>query len=182
MLVIGKNGENPSQLSLLLKSEYSRGFVIAILLCAVLRSEVMPSWTRRSAAVTKLFCQSKRAWLFLSENALRYGLVCCAFSALAERAFYFCRIFEGGCAVAYDDKREQALRMLTEKASELGRLPKRGDFDPEDVCFIKQKLGPFPRALEQAGLKPVLRPPAALRSKQKRKRAAERRKLSRNQE
>lgn len=83
--------------------------------------------------------------------------------------------------MAYDDKREQALRMLKDKAECLGRLPKRGDFVPEEVCFIKQKLGPFPRALEQAGLKLAVRPPAALRSKHKRKRAAERRKLSKNQ-
>lgn len=81
--------------------------------------------------------------------------------------------------MAYDDKREQALSLLKNKAEGLGRLPKRSDFSPEEVCFIKQKLGPFPRALEQAGLKPVVRPSAALKSKQKRKRAAERRKLSR---
>lgn len=77
-----------------------------------------------------------------------------------------------------DDKRGQAISLLVEKQKELGRLPKRSDFPPETVCFIKQKLGPFPRALEQAGLKPVTKLPAAVRSRQKRRRAALRRKLS----
>ena len=78
--------------------------------------------------------------------------------------------------MADDEKREQAIAMLKEKSSQLDRLPKRSDFSPEEVCFIKQKLGPFPRALEAAGLKPVTKPSAALLSKQKRKRAALRRK------
>lgn len=43
--------------------------------------------------------------------------------------------------------------MLTDRKNELGRLPKKSDFDSETVCFIKQKLGPWPRALEKAGLK-----------------------------
>jgi len=76
-----------------------------------------------------------------------------------------------------DDKREYALALLRNKQAELGRRPKRSDFAPEEVCFIKQKLGPFPRALEKAGLKEVTKPSAALLSKQKRRRAALRRKL-----
>ena len=75
-----------------------------------------------------------------------------------------------------DEKRKRAIVMLTDKQSKLGRLPKRSDFTPEEVCFIKQKLGPFPRALEAAGLKPVTKPSAALLSMQKHKRAALRRK------
>ncbi len=51
------------------------------------------------------------------------------------------------------EKTERALKLLREKADELQRLPKRSDFSGEDVCFIKQKLGPWPRALEAAGLK-----------------------------
>ena len=79
-----------------------------------------------------------------------------------------------------DEKRRQAISMLTDKQSKLGRLPKRSDFNPEEVCFIKQKLGPFPRALEAAGLKPVTKPSAALLSKKKRKRAALRRKQNKS--
>ncbi len=52
-----------------------------------------------------------------------------------------------------DDKKLLAIKLLCEKANELGTLPKRSDFDNETVCFIKQKLGPWPRALELAGLK-----------------------------
>lgn len=53
-----------------------------------------------------------------------------------------------------EQKRELAIKMLVEKSEELGnRLPKRSDFTSEEACFIKQKLGPWPRALEEAGLK-----------------------------
>lgn len=78
--------------------------------------------------------------------------------------------------MAEDEKRQLAVSMLRDKYSQLGRLPKRSDFEPEDVCFIKQKLGPLPRALEAAGLKPATKPSAALLSRQKRRRAAQRRK------
>ena len=46
-----------------------------------------------------------------------------------------------------------ALKLLQDKYNELQRLPKRSDFDSKTVCFIKQKLGAWPRALELAGLK-----------------------------
>ena len=52
-----------------------------------------------------------------------------------------------------DEKMLYALSLLRDKAEQLGRLPKRSDFSGSEVCFIKQKLGPFPRALEKAGLK-----------------------------
>ena len=51
------------------------------------------------------------------------------------------------------DKKEYAIELLKNKCTELGRLPKRADFADNDVCLIKQKLGPWPRALEAAGLK-----------------------------
>ena len=74
------------------------------------------------------------------------------------------------------DKRELAIELLTTKAKELDRLPKRADFSDSDVCFMKQKLGPWPRALEAAGLK---EPPAVSRidkNRAKRARAKARRK------
>ena len=52
-----------------------------------------------------------------------------------------------------DRKEQMAVTLLKDKYSSLGRLPKKDDFDSETVCFIKQKLGPWPRALEKAGLK-----------------------------
>lgn len=74
-----------------------------------------------------------------------------------------------------DDKTEYALNMLKSKYSELGRIPIRSDFESSDVCFIKQKLGPWPRALERAGLKESLKPSAADKSREKRKCAKEKR-------
>ena len=52
-----------------------------------------------------------------------------------------------------DEKLSKAVAMLCEKYEQLGTLPKRSDFTPSEVCFIKQKLGPWTRALEAAGLK-----------------------------
>ncbi len=68
-----------------------------------------------------------------------------------------------------DEKREYALKLLRDKAEEVGRMPKREDFPPETVCLIKQKLGPFPRALEQAGLKERTKPTSAEKNRLKRK-------------
>ena len=53
--------------------------------------------------------------------------------------------------------KEKAIAMLCRKSGEIGRLPKKDDFQPEEVGFIKQILGPWPRALEKAGLKEVSR-------------------------
>ena len=35
----------------------------------------------------------------------------------------------------------------------MSRLPQRSDFSPEEIVQIKAHLGPWPRALEAAGLK-----------------------------
>lgn len=51
------------------------------------------------------------------------------------------------------EKKTAACRLLAEKAAALGRLPTRADFSEPDVVFIKAHLGPWPRALEAAGLK-----------------------------
>ena len=74
------------------------------------------------------------------------------------------------------DKRQAAISLLQQKAGQLGRPPKRSDFQSTEVCFIKQKLGPWPRALEAAGLK---EPPAvstAEKSRRKRERLRQQRK------
>lgn len=52
-----------------------------------------------------------------------------------------------------DEKTQLAIKMLVDKANEISRIPKRSDFDNSEACFIKQKLGPWPRALELSGLK-----------------------------
>ncbi len=74
-----------------------------------------------------------------------------------------------------DEKLEQAIFLLRQKFENLGTLPKRSDFSPEEVCFIKQKLGPWPRALESAGLKQPPKISAAEKSRQKRERSKQRR-------
>ena len=56
------------------------------------------------------------------------------------------------------DKKEQAITLLREKQELLlqngiTRLPQRSDFTAEEVQCIKAQFGPFPRALEAAGLK-----------------------------
>lgn len=51
------------------------------------------------------------------------------------------------------DKKLWAEELLRQKAEELGRLPKKDDFDEPTRSRIKAFLGPWPRALESAGLK-----------------------------
>ena len=64
-------------------------------------------------------------------------------------------------------KKEDAIRLLTERASALGRLPKKTDFDNLKIISIKNVLGPWPRALEIAGLKPVSEKTGQRRRKRK---------------
>ena len=52
-----------------------------------------------------------------------------------------------------DDKKSWAEELLRQKAKELGRLPRKDDFDDPTRSRIKAFLGPWPRALEAAGLK-----------------------------
>ena len=55
--------------------------------------------------------------------------------------------------------RESCIALLRDKQTELqaagsGRLPQRSDFSEEEIVAVKAFLGPWPRALEAAGLKP----------------------------
>ena len=52
-----------------------------------------------------------------------------------------------------EDKKNWAVGLLCEKAENLGRLPKKDDFDEITRSRLKAFLGPWPRALEAAGLK-----------------------------
>ena len=52
-----------------------------------------------------------------------------------------------------DEKKSWAEELLRQKYIELGRLPKKDDFDEATRSRIKAFLGPWPRALESAGLK-----------------------------
>lgn len=67
--------------------------------------------------------------------------------------------FFGGVFMGADNV-ENCIKLLTDMAEKLlasgeERYPKRSDFTDEQVVAIKAFLGPWPRALEKAGLKPV---------------------------
>ena len=80
--------------------------------------------------------------------------------------------------VIYD--RNACITLLCEmsrklKATGEERYPKRSDFSPEQVNAIKAYLGPWPRALEAAGLKEAREGGRHERTVQKRIRAKRRR-------
>ena len=52
-----------------------------------------------------------------------------------------------------DEKKSWAEELLRQKQEELGRTPRKEDFDEPNRSRIKAVLGPWPRALEAAGLK-----------------------------
>lgn len=52
-----------------------------------------------------------------------------------------------------EEKKAWAEALLREKYAKLGRLPTKKDFDSVACSQIKAYLGPWPRALEAAGLK-----------------------------
>ena len=72
--------------------------------------------------------------------------------------------------------REQCIVLLRVKSEELTRLgdprfPKRSDFSDEEVVAIKAYLGPWPRALEAAGLKEARSTDRLEKNREKRVRA-----------
>lgn len=73
-------------------------------------------------------------------------------------------------------KREDCINLLDEKYKELrscgiNRYPQRSDFSESEVVAIKAFLGPWPRALEAAGVKPPRADDRRERNKEKRIRA-----------
>ena len=64
-----------------------------------------------------------------------------------ERVFCLVKI------MVSNKKKEWAIETLRQKSEEIGRLPKKTDFDVATMSRIKAFLGPWPRALESAGLK-----------------------------
>ena len=45
--------------------------------------------------------------------------------------------------------------LIRGKAEEVNRFPKKSDFKSEEVAAIKSFFGPWPRALEAAGVKKI---------------------------
>lgn len=73
-------------------------------------------------------------------------------------------------------RREDCVALLNEKYRELqerglSRYPRRADFEEREVVAIKAFFGPWPRALEAAGIKPPRADDRAQRNKEKRIRA-----------
>ncbi len=65
--------------------------------------------------------------------------------------------------------RQDCISLLVQKHRELGgeRYPKRSDFTEREVVAIKAHLGPWPRALEAAGIKAVRDGDRAEKNRQK---------------
>ena len=78
--------------------------------------------------------------------------------------------------------KEEYLALLQQIAAETGRLPKKSDVSPEDVNRIKGMFGPWPWALEAAGLKPSKQEQRHEKNMEKRQRARQRRKDFRMQQ
>ena len=60
---------------------------------------------------------------------------------------------KGGMQVTPEEKKAWAESLLRQKCTELGRMPTKKDFDSATCAQITAYLGPWPRALESAGLK-----------------------------
>lgn len=96
---------------------------------------------------------------------------------------------KGGRTVTSEEKKSWAEELLRKKYKELGRLPKKDDFDEATRSRIKAFLGPWPRALEAAGLKEAKEMPeksakrkkAATKSKQQTILAHQKLEMRRNQ-
>lgn len=64
--------------------------------------------------------------------------------------------------------RDDCITMLKRKAELTGRYPKKSDFSETEVAAIKSYFGPWPRALEAAGVKEPRTESRADRRKEKR--------------
>ena len=71
--------------------------------------------------------------------------------------------------------REDCIAMLKGKYAELERYPMRSDFSEDEVVAIKAFLGPWPRALEAAGIKSPREDDRIEKNREKRARAKRRR-------
>ena len=73
-------------------------------------------------------------------------------------------------------KKEDCIRLLLQKKEllllqGLTRYPQRSDFEEHEVVAIKAFFGPWPRALEEAGIKPQRSDDKQQRNREKRIRA-----------
>ena len=108
----------------------------------------------------KINCAGSKGRKILPD--LAYGFICviALFCPCGRKQRFPFAEKTGGVATEMekDYTRELCIALLRQKSEELNRLeearfPKRSDFSEEEVVAIKAYLGPWPRALEAAGLK-----------------------------
>lgn len=75
-----------------------------------------------------------------------------------------------------ENTKEYYISLLCEVAEREGRLPKKSDFSQDDVNRIKGLFGPWPWALEAAGLKESKQEERKEKNREKHLRSRERRK------
>ena len=79
--------------------------------------------------------------------------------------------------------KSECIALLKTKQSEItGRYVRRADFSEEDAASIKSFLGPWPRALEAAGIKPERDFSRIEKNREKRARAKARRRAAKKEE
>lgn len=71
-------------------------------------------------------------------------------------------------AQSKETEKQMYICALRQKAQELGRLPRKSDFNNADMAGMKALWGPWPRVLESAGLLPS-KAQERMEKKQKRK-------------
>lgn len=82
----------------------------------------------------------------------------------------------------HEKDREKYLERLRSVAEQNGRLPKKSDFSQDDVNRIKGFFGPWPWALDAAGLKESKQPQRRQLNYEKRQRAKARKKSNGKEE
>lgn len=94
--------------------------------------------------------------------------------------FFVCDLVSFGCKgeAMSEYTREACIELLLSKYRELGEAgayPKRSDFSEREVVAIKACFGPWPRALEAAGIKSPRTDDRKEKNREKRARAKRRR-------
>ena len=70
--------------------------------------------------------------------------------------------------------REDCLELIRDKYKETGKIPEKSDFSDCQVMMIKSHLGPWPRAMETAGVKSPRSDEKLEKKREKRLRAKQR--------
>lgn len=123
-------------------------------------------------------------FLFAEMGALVVRVLFCRTRFLFD-PFPFIRIpiaAKESCSHMEKYTRESVLVLLRTKYDALcaageNRYPRRSDFSAAEVCAVKAYLGPWPRALESAGIKPPRQDDRLARNREKRIRAKRNRRL-----